>query len=134
MPAQLRGRAVRDDAAAVDDDGAAARGVDFLEDVGGKHDRLALAELADQVAHLVLLVRVEAVGRLVEDQHLGLVHQRLREAGAVAVALGERVDRLVQHRGEEAALDRAERLFSSPRLRGRALPPRRREPCTLISG
>ena len=59
---------------------------------------LFLPELADEVAHLVLLVRVEAVGRLVHDQHFRVVDQRLREAGAVPVALRERVDRLVQHR------------------------------------
>ena len=46
---QLCGRAVGDDAAAVDDDGARAGGVDFLEDVGREDDRLVRAELADQL-------------------------------------------------------------------------------------
>src|SRR5581483_5279013 len=54
--AQLPGRAVRDDAAAVDDDRARARRVHLLEDVRGKDDRLVRAEGADEVAHLVLLV------------------------------------------------------------------------------
>ena len=125
-----------DDAAAVDDDGARAGGVDFLEDVGREHDRLVLAQLADQVPHLVLLVRVEAVGGLVQDQHLGIVDQRLREAGAVLVALGQRVDRLVQHRRQEAALDRARRWPACARRRpGRAARRRRRgSPCTVMSG
>src|SRR3954469_463912 len=105
--AQLGRRAVGDDAAAVDDDGARAGGVYFLEDVRREDDRLVGAELLDEVPHLVLLVRIEAVGRLVHDQHIRIVDQRLREAGAVLVSLGERVDRLVQHRLQEAELDHA---------------------------
>ena len=133
--AQLLGRAVGDDPAAVDDDRARAGGVDFLEDVGRKDDRLLLPELADQVAHLVLLVRIEAVGGLVHDQHLGIVDQRLREAGAVPVALGKRVDRLVQHRLEEAQLHYAvhaplrRSLPESPRSSAAKL----RNPCTVMS-
>ena len=123
--AQLFRRAVGDDAAAVDDDRARAGGVDLLEDVGREHDRLVAAELADQVAHLVLLVRVEAVGRLVHDQHLGIVDQRLREAGAVLVALGQRVDRLAQHRFRgSSARPRARRPFSSDFRSNRGARPR----------
>jgi hypothetical protein len=48
----------------------------------------------------VLLVRVEAVGRLVEDQDLGIVQDRLREADAALEALRQRVDRLIQHLAE----------------------------------
>src|SRR6266436_3756838 len=87
---QLLRRAVGDDAAAVDDDGPGARRLDLLEDVGRKNDRLLLAHAADERAYLVLLVRIEAVGGLVEDQHFGIVDQRLSETGAVAKALGER--------------------------------------------
>ena len=74
-----------------------------------------LAHPPDQRPHLVLLVGIEPVGRLVQDQHVGIVDQRLREAGAMAEALGERVDRLVQHRFEEARLDHAvDRLLLRP--------------------
>src|SRR5574341_50026 len=104
---QLVRRAVGDDLAAVDDDRARARRVDLLEDVGRKHDRLVRAELADEVSHLVLLVGVQAVGRLVHDEHIGVVDERLGEAGAVLVALGKRVDRLAQHRLQKAGPDDA---------------------------
>ena len=67
---------------------------------------------ADQRAHLVLLVRVEAVGRLVEDQHLGIVQDRLREADAPPIALRQRVDGLVEH-----ALEMQELNTSSSRWR-----------------
>ena len=122
-------------AAAVDDDGARAGRVHFLEDVGREHDRLVLAQLADQLADLVLLVRVEAVGGLVQDQHLGVVDQRLREAGAVAVALGQGVDRLVQHRVEEAALDgaRARAFFFASPARPRSSAAKSRKPRTVMS-
>ena len=43
----------------------------------------------DERAHLVLLVGVEPVGRLVEDQHVGIVQQRLREPDAALEALGQ---------------------------------------------
>ena len=58
---------------------------------------LSFGHRPDQPAHLVFLVRVEAVGRLVEDQHLRVVQDRLREADAALEALGQGLDRLVQH-------------------------------------
>src|SRR3954454_12697649 len=111
--AQFFRGAVRDDPATVDDDRPRAGGVDLLQDVGGEHDRFFAAQLADEVAHLVLLVRVEAVGRLIHDQDIRVVDQRLREAGAVLVALRQRVDGLVEHRVEEAALDYAVQRLSA---------------------
>src|SRR5205814_141663 len=57
--------------------------------------------------------------RLVHDEDVGIVDQRLREAGAVAIALRQRVDRLVEHRVEKAQLYHAlhgfpARLASEP--------------------
>src|SRR6266581_4615138 len=104
---ELLRRAVGDDAAAVDDDRPGARRLDLLEDVRRENDRLGLAHAADERAHLVLLVRIEPVGGLIEDQHLGIVDQGLGEAGAVAKALGERIDRLPEHALQVAQLDHA---------------------------
>ena len=50
------------------------------------------AKVLDQLAHAADLIRVQADGRLIEDQQIGLVHQRIREAHALAVALRERAD------------------------------------------
>src|SRR5256885_2431280 len=99
--------AVGDDATAVDDDRSGASRLDLLEDVRGEDDRLVLAHLAYQRAHLVLLVRIEPVGGLVKDQHLRVVDQRLCEAGAVAEALRERIDRLPENVLQMAQLDDA---------------------------
>jgi hypothetical protein len=80
--------------------------IHLLEDVGGEKDRLGLAHAADEVADLVFLIRIEAVGGLVEDEHLGIVDDRLRETGAVAIPFREGVDALVADRFEEGGLDR----------------------------
>ena len=79
--------------------------VDLLEDVRRDHDDLVLRDVADELAHLVLLVRIEPVGRLVENQHRRIVQDRLREADAAAKALGQRLDHLVQHTLEPEPCD-----------------------------
>ena len=58
---------------------------------------LSLRHVADQPAHGMFLVGVEAVGGLVQHQHLGIVQDRLGQADAAAKALGQGFDRLVQH-------------------------------------
>ena len=52
--------------------------------------RIVLADFAN-------LVRIEAGGRLVEDQHVGLVQQHLGHADALAEALRQLADRLADH-------------------------------------
>ncbi len=42
-------------------------------------DALVVGEIAHQLQHLVAPLRVHAVGRLVEEQQVGIVHQRLRQ-------------------------------------------------------
>ena len=46
----------------------------------------------------MLLVGVEAVGRLVEDQHFRIVQDRLREPDPAPVPFRQRVDALIEHR------------------------------------
>ena len=90
-------RVVGHDLAAGDDDRAGADGVDLFEDVGGDDDRLVRRHALDQRPHLMLLVRVEAVGRLVEHQDRRIMQQRLRQADAALEALGQGFDRLQAH-------------------------------------
>ena len=80
-----------------DDHGTCADGVDLLEDVRGDHDGLLARDLGDQRAHLVFLQRVEAVGGLVQDQHLRVVHDGLREADAALEAFRQGFDGLLEH-------------------------------------
>jgi hypothetical protein len=60
--------------------------------MGGQDHRGALRQLPDQPAHLAHLGRVEPVGRLVEDDDIGIVQNRLRHADPLAVAARERLD------------------------------------------
>jgi hypothetical protein len=55
-------------------------------------------------AHLVLLVRVEPVGRLVEDQHLRVVQDRLRQPDAARKPFDRVSIALFEHRLELQAL------------------------------
>ena len=59
--------------------------------------------LAHEQAELVLQQRIEPARRLVEDEQLGTVHERLHEPELLAVALRELADRPVEHDTE--ALD-----------------------------
>ena len=70
-------------------------------------DRFLLAHAADELAGFVFLVGVQAVGRFVEHEDVRVVQNRLRQAGAVLVTLGEGVGALVDDRLQEAHLDGA---------------------------
>ena len=48
----------------------------------------------------MFLVGIEAVSGFVQDQHIGIVQDRLRQPHPPAKPLGERIDRLVQHAGQ----------------------------------
>ena len=100
-------RSVGHDASAVDDDGPRAHHLHFLEDVGGKNDRFVFAHPPDERTHLMLLVRIESIGRLVEDQHRRIMQNGLRQTGAVTVTLRQRVDALVNDRLEKTRGDGA---------------------------
>ena len=93
--AELLGRSVGLDFAVGDDDRTGADGIDLFENVGGDDDGLFGRHLLDHLTDNELLVRIETVGRLVHDKHLGVVDDRLREACALTVTLGERIDSLV---------------------------------------
>ena len=101
----MLGRPVRDDPPVGDDQGAGADRLHLLEDVGRDDDRLVRGHVPDERPDLELLVGVQPVGRLVEDEHVRVVQQGLRQADATLEALRERLDRLVQDGGDVRALD-----------------------------
>ncbi len=63
------------------------------------------AEVADELADLADLVRVEAVGGLVEDEQFGIVDEGIGQADALAVAFREGLDHLAAHAVEAAGVD-----------------------------
>lgn len=102
---ELLDAAVGDDTSVVDDDGAAAHCFDFLHYVGGEEHYLAFAGVAYHFAYLFQLVGVEACGGLVEDEHLRVVDEGLRQSHALAVAFGEGADFFAQFGAEACELD-----------------------------
>ena len=112
-PLQFLRRAVGHDPAAIDDDGARTGRFDFLENVRRENDRLRFRPSRGSASDFVFLIRVEAVRRLVHDEHFRVVNDRLRETGAMPITFRERLDALMKHRIRENT--------SRPRDRSRAL-------------
>ncbi len=81
--------------AAVDDDHPVADGLHLLHDMGAEHHGLRPADVLDQRPHIGELVGVQAAGGLIEDQHLRVMDQGLRQAHPLAVALAQLPDALV---------------------------------------
>ncbi|MNV51191.1 hypothetical protein D3C71_1432310 [compost metagenome] len=93
---QLQRRAIGEQLAVGDHHRAGTDRADFFENMGGDDHDLVVGQALDQLAHLVLLVRIEAIGRLVEDQHLGIMHDGLGQPDPALEALGQGLDRLFE--------------------------------------
>ena len=84
---QLGLGALGDDPAVADHDQVVGDDLDLVQQVRGEQHGAALVGVAaEQVAHPADAGRVEAVGRLVEDQHLGVADQGGRDAEPLAHA------------------------------------------------
>ena len=92
--------------------------------MGGDDDGLIRGHAADQPAHRMLLVGVEPVGGFVQHQHVGIVQDRLGQADPAAKALGQGLDRLVQHALKLGSGDGAGAWRSLPRRRTSRAPGR----------
>ena len=80
--------------AAMDNDHPVGHSLHFLQDMRRDHHGRVLRKTPDQRPHMADLGRVEAVGRLVEDDDLRPVQDRLCDADALPVAARERGDRI----------------------------------------
>ena len=79
--------ALGDDLAVPDDDDLVGDALDLVEQVRAEQHGAALVGVAaQQVAHPADAGRVEAVGRLVEDEHLRVAEQGVRDAEPLAHA------------------------------------------------
>ena len=89
--AELLGRALGEDPAALDDRDAVGELLRLVEVVRGQQHGLAeVLERADRLPRGATRGRVEAGRRLVEEDQLGVADQREREVEAAALAAGER--------------------------------------------
>ena len=83
-------RAAGDDLAAGDDRDPVGEALGLVHVMGGEEDRLAeVAEAGDQVPRLAPRLGVEAGGRLVEEEQLGVPDQRHPDVEAALLAAGE---------------------------------------------
>jgi hypothetical protein len=83
-----------DQFAMADDDDLVAGVLDLGQDMSAEDDGVVAGEAADQLAGFDDLLGVETGSGLVENQDLGVVDNRLRQADALAVAFGELADQL----------------------------------------
>src|SRR2546421_12706898 len=65
---------------------------------------MLLAEILDQLAHLSDLVWIETDRRLVENEKLGLIQERIRESDALSITFRKRADKFSFHLGQAAKL------------------------------
>ena len=116
---ELGGRALGDEAAGVDDADAVGELVGLLEVLRGEED--GHPELVVEPPHLLphagAADRVEAGGRLVEEQHVGVVHQRGGEVEAAPHAARVGVDAAVERVAEVDELAELDEPLSISSLR-----------------
>ena len=91
------GRVVGDDPAVVDHDHPLGHGVGLVEVVRGEHDRGAVlgAQPHDVLREVGPVLRIEAGGRLVEEQQLRPVHQPEGDVEPAPLPARQRADRAV---------------------------------------
>ena len=108
-------RALGDHAAAGDHDHAIGETLRLLHVVRGQQDRLAeRAQPCDQLPRLAARGRVEAGGRLVQEQQLRVAAEAEREVEPPPLAAGERLD---ARAGDRAEADEVEHLVRRKRAR-----------------
>ena len=83
-----------DHLALVDDDDLLAGLLHLGQNVRAENDGVVAGETFDQIACFVDLLGIESCGRLVEDQHIGIVNDRLRQPDALAIAFRELAQKL----------------------------------------
>ena len=91
---QLAQPGIHRDASLHHDDHPFADRLHLLEDVRGNDDGGILAQIAHQRTHLKDLRGIEAVGGLVKDQDLRLMHDGLGHSQPLLVALRQRAHRV----------------------------------------
>jgi hypothetical protein len=108
----------REDPAVVHDRDAVAELVGLLHVVRGQQDRLARrVELAEDLPQREPALRVEAGGRLVEEQHGGPVQDRARHHEPLRHAAGQRVHRGLGPLGRAGTARAARRRCGATRAR-----------------
>jgi len=115
---QPGGGALGDDAPVVDDRQPVAELVGLIQVVSGEEDRGAgAAELAELIPQVGPVLRVKTGGRLIEEQHLRVVHDPQGYLEPAALPAGVAASGPV---GECAEVERLDQLVGAPGGLGRA--------------
>jgi hypothetical protein len=102
---QILNATVAEQTALVDDQHSVGDGFDIADDMGAEEDGAIFSQRAQRVAEGQHLHGVEAVRWLVEQQDRRVVHQRGRQADALAETSGALFDALFEHGVEAAKID-----------------------------
>ncbi len=94
---QIVHRVGRDQLAFVDDEHLLAGLLDFGQNVSAENDGVVAAQALDQVSSFVDLLRIETGRRLIENQHVRVVNDRLRQTYTLAIAFRQFTQQLVLH-------------------------------------
>src|SRR5712691_7083384 len=86
---QVVGRVDRHDLAVIDNDHPVTRHAHFGEDMGAEDDRMVVSEVLNGLADVNDLTWIESYSGLIENEHRGIVEERLRQADALAIAFRE---------------------------------------------
>jgi hypothetical protein len=132
LPGQRVGRAVGDDPAAVEDEDPVGQLLGLVQVVRGEQDRGVelVGEAVHQVVELAPGLRVEARGRLVEEQQLRTADDADRDVEPPPLAAGKGPDLLLRVLGEPDGLDQLVGVPRPPHRRcrvGRVVPAEVRE-------
>src|SRR5262249_8338519 len=93
-----------DELALVDDDHLLAGLLNLGKDVSAENDGVVAGETADEFARFVNLFGIEAGGRLIKNEHVGVVDGGLSQANAAAIALGKLAEDFFLDVGDGAAI------------------------------
>ena len=81
----------------MDNDDAAGDGGGFRQDVRAQKDRVRAGQFFDQSTDFDDLFGIQATRRLIQNQHRGIVNERLRQAHSLLIAPGQVCDQAAAH-------------------------------------
>jgi len=87
----------------VDDENLLTRLLNFGKDVGAQDDGVIAGETLDEIASLVDLLGVQSGGGFIQNQHIRIVNNGLRQTNALPVSLRKFAQQLLSYVGDGAA-------------------------------
>src|SRR5260370_1552002 len=96
-----------DHLAMADDDHPLAGLLHLRQNVSTENNGMGTSQASNETERFFALVRIESGGRLIQDEHVGIMDNRLRQTRSLPVALGQFADELLLSGGTGAAVSDA---------------------------